>query len=132
MIDAGQIRDVLGRLEAVEAALGDSDVLQDRRRYRSALSEHAFLKRLESAFEKYEKALGDLEASRELLEDPDFREEAEKEVSAIESDLPELERGVLAALLPPDPLEERNAVMEIRAGTGGEEAALFAGNLFRM
>ena len=132
MIDAGQIRDVLGRLEAVEAELGDSDVLQDRRRYRSALSEHAFLKRLESAFEKYEKALDDLEASRELLEDPDFREEAEKEVSAIESDLPELERGVLAALLPPDPLEERNAVMEIRAGTGGEEAALFAGNLFRM
>ena len=132
MIDIGQIRNVLGRLEAVEAALGDSDVLQDRRRYRATLSDHAFLKRLEAAFAKYEKAVADLESSRELLSDPDFREEAEREIAELESKLAELERGVLASLLPPDPFEERNAVMEIRAGTGGDEAALFAGDLFRM
>ena len=132
MIDVKQIRDVLGRLDAVEAALGDPDVLHDRRRYRSALSDHAFLKRLESSFAKYEKALGDLESSRELLSDPDFREEAEVEIAALEPRIAELERGVLASLLPPDPFERRNAVMEIRAGTGGEEAALFAGDLFRM
>ena len=132
MIDIKQIRNVLGRLEAVEAALGDPDVLQDRRRYRATLGDHAFLKRLESAFSKYEKALHDLESGRELLSDPEFREEAEAEIAALEVKLVEFERGVLASLLPPDPFEERNAVMEIRAGTGGEEAALFAGNLFRM
>jgi peptide chain release factor 1 len=132
LIDVKQIRDVLGRLEAVEAALGDPDVLQDRRRYRATLSDHAFLKRLEAAFSKYERAVRDIASSRELMDDPDFREEAEKEVAELESKLDDFERGVLAALLKPDPFEERNAVMEIRAGTGGEEAALFAGNLFRM
>ena len=132
MIDVKQIRNVLGRLEAVEAALGDPDVLHDRRRYRATLSDHAFLKRLESAFSKYDKTLHDLESSRELLADPDFREEAEGEIAELEEKIVEFERGVLASLLPPDPFEERNAVLEIRAGTGGEEAALFAGNLFRM
>ena len=106
MIDVKQIRDVLGRLEAVEAALGDPDVLQDRRRYRATLSDHAFLKRLEAAFGKYERAVRDIASSRELMDDPDFREEAEKEVAELESKLDDFERGVLAAL--------------------------FAGNLFRM
>ena len=132
MIDVKQIRDVLGRLDAVEAALGDPDVLQDRRRYRAALSDHAFLKRLEAALAGYEKAAGDLQSSRELLSDPDFREEAEREIAELEPKLAGLERGVLASLLPTDPFDERNAVMEIRAGTGGDEAALFAGDLFRM
>ena len=92
---------MLGRLPAVEAELGDPDVLQDRARYRRVLSDYRFLKRLDYAYVAYQ--LG--EAS---------------------------ERELSAALLPPDPLEDRPAVMEIRAGTGGEEAALFAGDLFRM
>ena len=66
LIDVKQIRDVLGRLEAVEAALGDPDVLQDRRRYRATLGDHAFLKRLESAFSKYEKALHDLAGKEQV------------------------------------------------------------------
>ena len=81
--------------------MGDPAVLSDRRRYRAALDEYSFLKKLDYAWTAYQ------------------LEEA-------------TEQEVLAALLPPDPLERRNAVMEIRAGTGGEEAALFAGDLFRM
>ena len=111
MIDQDQINNVLGRLSAVEAALGDPNVLSDRRRYRETLRDYAFLKKLESAWEMYVLAVDD---------------GADKELIATS------ERDVLAALLPPDPLEARHAVMEIRAGTGGEEAALFAGDLFRM
>ena len=101
MIDSVEIERVLGRLAAVETALGDPSVLADRRRYREVLSDYAFLKKLDYAYVAWQ--LGEA-----------------------------TERELTAALLPPDPLESRNAVMEIRAGTGGEEAALFAGDLLRM
>ena len=132
MIDQVKIREVLGRLGAVEAELGDPAVLSDAKRYRAALANHAFLKRLEGAFLAYEKALSDIAGGEALLDDPDFRDEAQAEIARAGERLPGLERRVRAALLPPDPLESRGAVMEIRAGTGGEEAALFAGDLFRM
>ena len=132
MPDVGQIRGVLGRLASVEADLGDPNVLSDAKRYRQALREHAFLKKLESAYGAWEKAVSDLKGNEELLADPDFKAEAEAEIASIRESLPVLERRVMAALLEPDPFEGRNAVMEIRAGTGGEEAALFAGDLFRM
>ena len=132
MLDARQIENVLGRLGSVETDLGDPNVLSDAKRYRATLRDHAFLKRLESAYSSYSKALSDIKGNEELLSDPDFKDEAESEIASLKEKLPELEHRVLAALLPPDPLEGRNAVMEIRAGTGGDEAALFAGDLFRM
>ena len=132
ILDAERIGTVLGRLPSVEADMGDPAVLSDAPRYRAALRDHAFLKRLEAAWEAYNKAKGDIEGNRTLLEDPDFRDEAEQEIARLEAELPALEKRVLASLLKPDPLETRNAVMEIRAGTGGEEAALFAADLFRM
>lgn len=101
MIDVDQITEVLGRLPAVEAELGDPNVLADRRKYMAVLADYKFLKKLDYIYCAYQ------------LEE------------ATEDD-------VAGALLPYDPLEDRNAVLEIRAGTGGEEAALFAGNLFRM
>ncbi len=132
MPDKDQIKSVLGRLASVEADLGDPDVLSDAKRYREVLREHAFLKKLESAYSAWEKAMSDIAGNEELLGDPDFKEEAEAEIAALKDSLPSLERKVMASLLKPDPFEGRNAVMEIRAGTGGEEAALFAGDLFRM
>lgn len=123
---------MLGRLPSVETELGDPAVLSDAKRYRAALRDHAFLKKLESASHAYEKTLSDIAGSEELLEDPEFRDDAAAELERLRGQLGECERRVLAALLPPDPLEGRNAVMEIRAGTGGDEAALFAGDLFRM
>jgi peptide chain release factor 1 len=111
LIDYNQIENVLGRLGSVESDLGDPDVLSDRRRYRAALADYSFLKKLDSAYTMYRLAVDD-------GTDPELTATSEREL--------------LAALLPPDPLDERNAVMEIRAGTGGEEAALFAGDLFRM
>ena len=101
MIDKVQVENVLGRLQSVEAELGDPDVLRNRKRYLEVLSEYRFLKKLDYAYVAWQ--LG---------------EAGERELSA--------------ALLKPDPFDDRNAVMEIRAGTGGDEAALFAGDLFRM
>jgi peptide chain release factor 1 len=111
LIDVDQIKNVLGRLESVEAALGDPDVLSDRKRYRQTLSDYAFLKKLDSAYTMYVLAVDD-GSDQELIASS--------------------ERDVYASLLKADPFEDRNAVIEIRAGTGGEEAALFAGDLFRM
>ena len=119
-------------MASVEADLGDLNVLGDAKRYRQTLRDHAFLKKLESAYAAYDKVLGDIKGNEELLSDPDFKEEAEAEIASLKESLPEVEKRLLAALLKPDPFESRNAVLEIRAGTGGEEAALFAGNLFRM
>ncbi|MCQ2368829.1 MAG: peptide chain release factor 1 [Kiritimatiellae bacterium] len=101
MIDSDRITEVLGRLPAVEAELGDPNVLADRRKYLAVLADYKFLKKLDYIYCAYQ------------------LEEATEE-------------DVAGALLPYDPLEDRNAVLEIRAGTGGEEAALFAGDLFRM
>ena len=111
MIDKAQIENVLGRFESVERDLGDPNVLQDRKRYRAILADYTFLKKLDSAWTMYQLAVDDGQ-DEELIKTS--------------------ERDVTAALLKPDPFESRNAVMEIRAGTGGEEAALFAGDLFRM
>ena len=119
-------------MASVEADLGDPNVLSDSKRYRQTLRDHVFLKKLESAYNAYEKILGDIRGNEELLSDPDFRADAELEIASLKEALPEAEKRLLASLLEPDPFECRNAVLEIRAGTGGEEAALFAGNLFRM
>ena len=132
MIDKAQIAHVLDRLAAVEAAMGDPAVLGDAARYRATVREHTALRKLEAAAKRYFKLLDDIDGNKALLDDPDFGPMAKEELEKLEGDVPAAERAVLAGLLPPDPLEGRNAVFEVRAGTGGEEAALFAGDLFRM
>ena len=136
MIEKAQIGRVLDRLSAVEAAMGDPSVVADAKRYRETVREHTALKKLEASAKRYFKLLDDIEGAESMLSDPDLDpellSEAQSEVEELKSAIPDAERDVLAGLLPPDPLEGRNACFEIRAGTGGEEAALFAGNLFRM
>ena len=136
MIEKAQIGRVLDRLTAVEAAMGDPSVVADPKLYRETVREHTALKKLESAAKRYFKVLDDIEGAELLLSDPDLdpelQAEAQNEVESLKAAIPDAEMEVLAGLLPPDPLESRNACFEIRAGTGGEEAALFAGNLFRM
>lgn len=136
MIDKEQIQRVLGKIQVAEAALSDPSVLGNPKLYRQKIREHASLKKLESAANAYFKLLDDLEGNRELAGDPSGGEElaamAREEIGRIESELPEAERLVLSGLLPAEPADARNAVFEIRAGTGGDEAALFAAVLFRM
>ncbi len=136
MIDREQVARILYRKQHVEGALSDPAAAADMRSYRELVREHAGLSRLEHRAREYFRLTDTIAESRALSDDPDadsdLRELAAAELALAEDALPALERALRVALLPPDPDAERHAIMEIRAGTGGDEAALFAGDLFRM
>ncbi|MBQ7456033.1 MAG: peptide chain release factor 1 [Desulfovibrio sp.] len=118
----------------LEEALADPDIFNDQERYRKIAKSHADLEDIVTLFRKHRSLQHDLEENKALLHDsdPDICEMAREEIAKIEAELPQLEHDLKVALLPPDPLDEKNTILEIRAGTGGEEAALFAADLFRM
>ena len=136
MIDQKRIARVLDRLEDLERLLGDQDTLGDPKRLKKVVREHAALKRLEANVRAYTSAVKELEESKALIEDPatdpDLKEMAKEEAEGLPAKIAGYEQAVLVSLLPPDPADERNAILEVRAGTGGDEAAIFAGDLFRM
>ncbi|EFL50257.1 peptide chain release factor 1 [Solidesulfovibrio fructosivorans JJ]] len=118
----------------LETQLSDPAVVGDQERYRKLAKAHADLAEVVEAFREHKRLSRDLEENTELAQDPDpeMRELALAEVRTIREALPELEARLKLLLLPKDPMDEKNILLEIRAGTGGEEAALFAGDLFRM
>lgn len=122
------------RYEQLEQELGSPEVYGDPEKYRKVAKAHAELREIVEKFREYNELAGALEDNRELLKDkdPDIRELAKAEVEEIEQRLPEIEQALKVLLLPKDPLDEKNIILEIRAGTGGEEAALFAADLYRM
>ncbi len=136
MIDKAQIEQFLNRIQDAENALSDPAVIGNPSLYRKKAREHATLKKLEGIAHRYFNLLSQLEENRAMAQDPgsdpELTEMALDEISLAEEQLPALEKSVLAGLLPEEPADFRNAVVEIRAGTGGDEAALFAAVLFRM
>jgi len=122
------------RFGELEAESGSPELFQDPRQAKTVLREHARLKNLLSAWEELESSRSQLEESRGLLhsEDAGLAELAKKDVEELENRIPELEKTVQVGLLPPEPGEDLDAIVEIRAGTGGLEAALFAADLHRM
>ncbi|MBQ4566683.1 MAG: peptide chain release factor 1 [Desulfovibrio sp.] len=118
----------------LEDALAQPDVFNDQEQYRKLTKAHADLREIVEIFRKHRALEQELADNRQLLHDadPDIREMAQEEVLRCEEALPQLEQALKVALLPTDPLDEKNTILEIRAGTGGEEAALFAADLFRM
>ena len=118
----------------LEQALADPAVYNDQEQYRKLTKAHADLKDVVELFRKYRSLSEQIEENKELLHDsdPEIKEMAETEIREDEAQLPELERQLKIQLIPKDPLDEKNTMLEIRAGTGGEEAALFATDLFRM
>jgi len=122
------------RFDALEKQLSDSQVVQDRESYQKYVREHAELNKIVAAYRKYKQTLRDLEQSHELLKDsdPEIKDLARDEIAGLNQKIEEIEEELKFLLLPKDPNDEKNVILEIRAGTGGEEAALFAGDLFRM
>jgi peptide chain release factor 1 len=120
------------RLAELDGILGSPDVTRDLDRYRSLTKEHADLGPVVARFQDFVKAESDLAAAEELAADPSMRDFADEERAAAEVRIADLEVELQAALLPKDPNDERNVFLEIRAGTGGDESALFAGDLLRM
>ncbi|MFO1312453.1 MAG: peptide chain release factor 1 [Burkholderiales bacterium] len=120
------------RLAELDGLLGSPDITQDLDRYRALTKEHADLGPVVARFHEFLTAEGDLAAADELAADPSMRDFAEEERRAAQSRIAALEIELQAALLPKDPNDDRNVFLEIRAGTGGDESALFAGDLLRM
>lgn len=120
------------RLQELDFFLAQPDVVNDMERYRQITREHAEVTEVAGRFQRFLQLERELAAAREMLEDPDMADMAEDEIAAIDAELPALEAELQALLLPKDPDDVRNAFLEIRAGTGGDESALFAGDLLRM
>ncbi len=123
------------RFDSIEAALSDPDAMRDIERYTALMKERSSLAPVIGKFREYKKALSDGEEARSLLEsehDPDLLEMAEEEYRISKETAAKAEEELKIMLLPKDPMDEKNVVIEIRAGAGGEEAALFAGVLYRM
>lgn len=123
---------VEGRLSELDQALSDPATAANPRRLRELSSERARLLPVVELFQELRKVEQDLAGARELLAEPDLREEARAEIALLEERLPELQSRLRLSMLPPDPYEGRDIILEIRAGTGGDEAALFAADLMRM
>jgi peptide chain release factor 1 len=123
------------RHEEVSALLGTPEVINKRAEFMKLSREHAELDPLVAAWKSYDKLVADLKAAKQMVEaesDPELREMARDEARQLEDQRAALEQQIKILLLPKDPNDGKNAILEIRAGTGGDEAALFAGDLYRM
>jgi peptide chain release factor 1 len=130
------VRDTLlrqrARLHELDALLAAPDVVDDLQRFRALSREHAEAGMVVDVFNRYLQREADLGAAQDLLHDPEMAGMAQEEIDACTADLATLDAELQQLLLPKDPDDERNAFVEIRAGTGGDESALFAGDLARM
>ena len=120
------------RLEEVGALLASEEATRDMDNYRKLTREHAELEPVVALYHDFRRTETDLADAQEMLADPDMRDLAEEELKAGKARIEALEVELQKALLPKDPNDERNVFLEIRAGTGGDESALFAADLFRM
>lgn len=120
------------RLQELDFFLSQPDVVNDMERFRELTREHAEVSEVNGVYQRFLQRERDFAQAREMLDDPDMADMAKEEIAAIEGELPGLENALQALLLPRDPDDVRNTFLEIRAGTGGDESALFAGDLLRM
>jgi len=127
-----KIEELEVRYHELESLLADPAVLGNQPEFRRLSREHNDLTPLIESYRTYKKALEEMEGNRELLADPEMKEMAQAELEELEQRQEELEGEIKLLLLPRDPNDDRNVILEIRAGTGGDESALFAGDLFRM
>jgi len=122
------------RLEEINALLSDQSVVSDQDQYRELSIEHAQLSPVNDQYQQYLSIMNDINAAQKLLSenDQDIKEMAEEEIALSQSKLDQLELELKKSLLPKDPNDSRNIILEIRAGTGGDEASIFSGDLYRM
>ncbi len=124
-----------GRFEEVSTLITDPNVIADQPRYVRLTREYKELENLMDARDEYSRLFGELAEAKQLLleeSDPEIKEMAREQASEAEKQIPAIEEKIKLLLVPKDPEDSKNAILEIRSGTGGDEAALFAGDLFRM
>ena len=127
-----KLEKIIAAYEDLQVKMGDPDVLANQKEYNRLAKEYASQGPLAHKASEYVQAADDLAAAKEMLGDPDMKEFAQEEIAEIEAKLPALEDDIKFMLIPVDPADEKDIIVEIRAGAGGDEAALFAGDLYKM
>ena len=130
-----KLKDLQLRFEEVGTLITDPAVIADQRRYVKLTKEYSDLEKINNATIRYESLLNSIIEAREILDtenDAEMREMAKEELDTCQAQIPEMEEVIKLLLVPADPEDGKNAIVEIRGGTGGDEAAIFAGDLFRM
>jgi peptide chain release factor 1 len=123
------------KYESISAQISDPAVMADMKKYVSLNKEYKELEPIVEAGDRYSKLMNDYESAKEILsteKDEELREMAKEEIASIDEMLPGMEEEIKLLLIPADPQDSKNAILEIRAGAGGDEASIFAGDLFRM
>jgi peptide chain release factor 1 len=125
---------IKGRFDNLGVALTNPEIVSDNKKFAATSKEYRSLEKIVNGRNEYVKLLGDIEFNKEVLnsDDAEMREMAKLELPALEEKKTQLEASLRQMLIPKDPYDEKNAILEIRAGTGGDEASLFAGDLLRM
>ena len=130
-----KLEDLLIRFEEIMGELNEPDVTANQERFRALMKEQSDLTPIVEAYREYKKCNQDIEDSLMMLDeenDPDMREMLKEELNSAKTRVSELEEELKILLLPKDPNDEKNVIVEIRAGAGGDEAALFAAEIYRM
>ncbi len=130
-----KLNSITGRFTEIEKQLADPDIMKDLNRYKKLMQEHSHLSSIVTEYDNYRKVKQEIDDANLLIgeeTDHEMRDMAKEELKGLEEDLEKSETELKALLIPKDPLDQKNIIMEIRAGTGGDEAALFAADLFRM
>lgn len=133
MID--KLEGIQERFQEIETLLAQPDVMKDIKQYTALSKEYKDLSKVVQAYEQYKKVLADTESAKEVLsteKEVEFREMAKEELDGLAQQKKALEEQLKTMLIPKDPNDSKNIILEIRAGAGGDEAAIFAGDLFRM
>ena len=120
------------RYEELTKLIADPEVISNQSEWQKLMKEHASIEDIVMKFREYKKVKQNMEEAEELMQDPEMKELAEVEYYSAKEELPKIEEELKILLIPKDPDDDKNIICEIRAGAGGEEAALFAGTLFRM
>ena len=129
-----KLNDMEARFDDLTRQMADPAVISDGETYRKVARERSELEDVVTKYRDYKQAKGNYDEARSMVDDPDaeLRQMANDEIQRLEPELVRIEQELKVLLLPKDPLDEKNVVLEIRAGTGGDEATLFAAEVFRM
>lgn len=127
-----KLEDVEKKYEDLTTKISDPEIISNQNEWRTYMKEHAEIEPIVMKYREYKKVKQQYEEAKEMMNDPELKELAEMEMLENKEKLPQIEEKLKVLLIPKDPDDDKNVICEIRAGTGGDEAALFAGTLFRM
>lgn len=127
-----KLEDVEKRYDDLTKKISDPEIIAQNKEWQKMMKEHSDIAPIVEKYREYKKAEQSIKENEEMLSDPELKELAQEEIKIAKEKLPKLEEEIKILLIPKDPDDDKNTICEIRAGTGGEEAALFAGELFRM